>query len=289
VRYTDEDIASIRFDEKGLVAAIVQDRSTRDVLMLGWMDAEALRRTLESGRTWFWSRSRQEYWCKGETSGDRQWVRSAAYDCDATRCSSPSTRKVAELVTPATGAASQSVRQLAAVTGTGPEVCSSPGPILSAEHGAVEASPDFASFCELGRDYSVVPVWRELVADTLTPIGAFRAMVGDGPASCSSRSSTASAGAVSPSSGDRPRPRWWRRGRRVEVTEGSLPGSVPLDSGVLACIESLLERFRSPSIAGCHHFTGAWSVISATTWSVRSNGSGLHRPTTSVIPTLSSL
>ena len=67
------------------------------------------------------------------------------------------------------------------MTGTGPEVCSSPGPILSAEHGAVEASPDFASFCELGRDYSVVPVWRELVADTLTPIGAFRAMVGDGP------------------------------------------------------------------------------------------------------------
>jgi phosphoribosyl-AMP cyclohydrolase len=50
--------------------------------MLGWMDAEALRRTLLTGRTWFWSRSRQEYWCKGETSGDRQCVRSAAYDCD---------------------------------------------------------------------------------------------------------------------------------------------------------------------------------------------------------------
>jgi phosphoribosyl-AMP cyclohydrolase len=50
--------------------------------MLGWMDAEALRRTLTTGRTWFWSRSRQEYWCKGETSGNRQWVRAAAYDCD---------------------------------------------------------------------------------------------------------------------------------------------------------------------------------------------------------------
>jgi phosphoribosyl-AMP cyclohydrolase len=50
--------------------------------MLGWMDDTALRRTLSSGRTWFWSRSRQEYWCKGETSGDRQWVRTAYYDCD---------------------------------------------------------------------------------------------------------------------------------------------------------------------------------------------------------------
>jgi len=82
VDFTDEQMAGIRFDDRGLVAAIVQDRSTRDVLMLGWMDAEALRRTLTTGRTWFWSRSRQEYWCKGETSGNRQWVRAAAYDCD---------------------------------------------------------------------------------------------------------------------------------------------------------------------------------------------------------------
>jgi phosphoribosyl-AMP cyclohydrolase len=83
VEFTDDDIARIRFDEKGLVPAIVQDRASGDVLMLGYMDAEALRRTLTTGRSWFWSRSRQEYWCKGETSGDRQWVRAAAYDCDA--------------------------------------------------------------------------------------------------------------------------------------------------------------------------------------------------------------
>ena len=50
--------------------------------MLAWMNEDALRRTLETGRTWFWSRSRQEYWCKGETSGDRQYVREACYDCD---------------------------------------------------------------------------------------------------------------------------------------------------------------------------------------------------------------
>src|SRR5207247_1908441 len=66
----------------GLVPAIVQEEATGEVLMLAWMDAEALRRTLESGRTWFWSRSRRQYWCKGETSGDRQWVRAASYDCD---------------------------------------------------------------------------------------------------------------------------------------------------------------------------------------------------------------
>ena len=82
VEFTDEEMARIRFDAKGLVPAIVQDRETRDVLMLGYMDAEALRRTLTTGRSWFWSRSRQEYWCKGETSGDRQYVRRAAYDCD---------------------------------------------------------------------------------------------------------------------------------------------------------------------------------------------------------------
>jgi phosphoribosyl-AMP cyclohydrolase len=73
---------SLRFGRDGLLPAIVQEASTREVLMLAWMDREALRRTLSSGRTWFWSRSRQQYWCKGETSGDRQWVRAAYYDCD---------------------------------------------------------------------------------------------------------------------------------------------------------------------------------------------------------------
>ncbi len=66
----------------GLVPAIVQEEGTGAVLMLAWMNEESLRRTLETGRTWFWSRSRQEYWCKGETSGDRQFVREAYYDCD---------------------------------------------------------------------------------------------------------------------------------------------------------------------------------------------------------------
>ena len=66
----------------GLVPAIVQDAADGTVLTLAYMDAEALRRTLASGRTWFYSRSRQEYWQKGETSGDRQYVREVRLDCD---------------------------------------------------------------------------------------------------------------------------------------------------------------------------------------------------------------
>lgn len=83
ISFSEPEITGITFDANGLVPAIIQEGSTKDVLMVGWMNEESLRRTFETGRTWFWSRSRQEYWCKGETSGDRQFVRSARYDCDA--------------------------------------------------------------------------------------------------------------------------------------------------------------------------------------------------------------
>ena len=78
----DADLANVTYNADGLVAAIVQEAGTGHVLMLAWMNEASLRKTLETGRTWFWSRSRQEYWCKGETSGDRQYVREAYYDCD---------------------------------------------------------------------------------------------------------------------------------------------------------------------------------------------------------------
>jgi phosphoribosyl-AMP cyclohydrolase len=77
-----EELDAVAFNAEGLVPAIVQEATTGQVLMLAWMNRDALVRTLETGRTWFWSRSRQEFWCKGETSGDRQWVREAYYDCD---------------------------------------------------------------------------------------------------------------------------------------------------------------------------------------------------------------
>jgi phosphoribosyl-AMP cyclohydrolase len=70
------------FKDGGLMPAIVQQWDTKDVLMLGYMDAEALRRTLTEGRVTYWSRSRNEYWRKGDTSGNVQWVRAAALDCD---------------------------------------------------------------------------------------------------------------------------------------------------------------------------------------------------------------
>jgi phosphoribosyl-AMP cyclohydrolase/phosphoribosyl-ATP pyrophosphohydrolase/phosphoribosyl-AMP cyclohydrolase len=82
VAATEAELAAVKYNADGLVGAIVQEQGTGQVLMFAWMNEAALRRTLETGRMWYWSRSRQEYWCKGETSGDRQYVREARYDCD---------------------------------------------------------------------------------------------------------------------------------------------------------------------------------------------------------------
>jgi phosphoribosyl-AMP cyclohydrolase len=82
VEASEEELARVRFGPDGLVVAVVQEASTREVLMVGYMDREALTRSLSTGRSWFFSRSRGEYWCKGETSGNRQWVRRVSYDCD---------------------------------------------------------------------------------------------------------------------------------------------------------------------------------------------------------------
>lgn len=76
-------IADLAYDDRGLIPAVVQDAESGDVLMVAWMNEEALRRTLDEGRTVFWSRSRKELWRKGETSGNVQHVREVRYDCDA--------------------------------------------------------------------------------------------------------------------------------------------------------------------------------------------------------------
>jgi phosphoribosyl-AMP cyclohydrolase len=79
----DPAVASrLKRDTNGLVVAVVQQHDTGEVLMVGWMDDEALHRTLTTGRATYWSRSRHEYWVKGETSGNVQHVRSVALDCD---------------------------------------------------------------------------------------------------------------------------------------------------------------------------------------------------------------
>lgn len=76
-------VDEIKWDERGLIAAIVQDAETRQVLTLAYMNAESLAKTLEIGETVFWSRSRQELWHKGETSGNTQQVVEIRVDCDA--------------------------------------------------------------------------------------------------------------------------------------------------------------------------------------------------------------
>jgi phosphoribosyl-AMP cyclohydrolase/phosphoribosyl-ATP pyrophosphohydrolase/phosphoribosyl-AMP cyclohydrolase len=83
IAHSAEELDAVAFDGRGLVGAIVQEAGTGRVLMFAWMNREALERSLDSGRMWFWSRSRNEFWCKGETSGDRQYLREAYYDCDA--------------------------------------------------------------------------------------------------------------------------------------------------------------------------------------------------------------
>lgn len=75
-------IPELKYNEQGLIPAIVQDIKDNEVLMLAYMNKESLKRTIENGRTCFWSRSRQEFWTKGETSGNVQLVKEVLYDCD---------------------------------------------------------------------------------------------------------------------------------------------------------------------------------------------------------------
>ena len=82
MEFGDSVVNDVVFGDDGLVVTVIQERQSHDVLMVAYMNQESLMKTLETGRTWFWSRSRKEFWCKGETSGDRQYVRAIRYDCD---------------------------------------------------------------------------------------------------------------------------------------------------------------------------------------------------------------
>ena len=76
-------ISELSYDKDGLIAAIVQEDDTGEVLMLAWMNQESLQKSIDTGYTWLWSRSRQKYWQKGEESGNVQKITSISYDCDA--------------------------------------------------------------------------------------------------------------------------------------------------------------------------------------------------------------
>ena len=82
IEATPTQLADVKYNADGLIPAVVQDHATGTVLMVAWMNVDTLAETLSTGRTVFWSRSRQERWRKGDTSGDRQFVRGAYYDCD---------------------------------------------------------------------------------------------------------------------------------------------------------------------------------------------------------------
>ncbi|MBJ7508354.1 MAG: phosphoribosyl-AMP cyclohydrolase [Ilumatobacteraceae bacterium] len=79
---TSEQLAAVKYNSDGLVPVVTQDIANGDVLMMAWMNEESLSMTFTEGRMVYWSRSRQELWRKGDTSGDRQFVREAYYDCD---------------------------------------------------------------------------------------------------------------------------------------------------------------------------------------------------------------
>lgn len=82
IELTAADLDKLKFDKDGLIPAIVQDYKTKDVLMMAYMNLDSLKETVKVGKTCFWSRSRQKYWVKGETSGHFQFVKSIDYDCD---------------------------------------------------------------------------------------------------------------------------------------------------------------------------------------------------------------
>ena len=82
IEATADQLAQVKYNSAGLVPVIVQEHGTGVVLMMAWMNAGTLEESLTTGRTVFWSRSRQERWRKGDSSGDRQWIREAYYDCD---------------------------------------------------------------------------------------------------------------------------------------------------------------------------------------------------------------
>ncbi len=79
----NNNLPNLKFDDNGLVPAIIQDSENGQVLMLGYMNEESLQRTIDEGRVTFWSRSRQEFWRKGDTSGHIQHVRTISFDCDS--------------------------------------------------------------------------------------------------------------------------------------------------------------------------------------------------------------
>lgn len=198
----------LKRDQSGLVAAVVQDDDNDQVLMVGWMDDEALRRTLTSGRVTFWSRSRGEYWRKGDISGHAQYVRSVAIDCDGDAL----VVRVHQIGAAChTGERTCFFRELPAVRGEVPgaaresldegdpdrtdvdeqDVGAHEEAARATKHPASDSLtpdltlgvtwPDASGFERLAASRRVIPVVRRLLADGETPLGVYRKLAGDAP------------------------------------------------------------------------------------------------------------
>jgi anthranilate synthase component 1 len=166
----DPEVAALlKRDAAGLVAAVIQEESTGEVLMVGWMDDLALHRTLTTGRSTFFSRSRGEYWVKGETSGHRQWVREVRLDCDGDTV----------LVM---------VHQEGPACHTGDRSCFDrrqlPAVVAQQAEGSCfvsDLSPTLEEFRKLAVERRVIPVYRRLLADADTAIGLYRKLARNRP------------------------------------------------------------------------------------------------------------
>jgi anthranilate synthase component 1 len=226
---TAEQLDGVRYGADGLVPAIVQEAMTGQVLMMAWMSPESLRLTLAEGRTVFWSRSRQELWRKGETSGEVQRVREAYYDCDA---------DVLLFVVDQegdgachTGAHSCFYRRFGSLR------------IVV----ALRIRPTREEFCRLATTHTVVPVWTELLADLETPVAAYAKVVGDGTGFLLESVEHGERWSRFSFVGRSPVATLVLRGGRVEV-DGALAADVPRDQGILAALDVLLDRYRAPRL-----------------------------------------
>ena len=222
VEVRESDLDRVKYNADGLVAAIVQDVETRAVLMMAWMNAETLRMSLEQGRTVFWSRSRDEVWRKGDTSGDRQFIRSAHVDCDG---------DTLLFLVEQEGAGRLPHRVVHLLL---------PGlRVRRGDDGASRADlsmafPDRETFRKLARTHRVVPVWHTMLADLTTPLAAFSRLCGDDESGRSGflLESVDHGGRWGRWSfiGRDPKVKLVARAGQVEVS-GALPADVPTDEG----------------------------------------------------------
>ena len=277
IEASEEELAAVKYDRDGLVVAIVQEASSRDVLMVAWMDAEALRRTLATGRTWCWSRSRQRVLVQGRDLR-RPAIRPRGR-IRLRRRRAPARRRPGGSRGVSHGGA------LVLLPGLRRQRPGVPGVLNWAPESGTGSSPPSrtsrrwrpsTAWCRSGGSSWPTPSHRSARSARSSATA---------PVSCSSAWSTGSGGAGSRFSGARPSRRSSPRPTKSTST-GDLPLAVPLDSGILACARGVGLAAAVAQVRGAAaRFTAARRATSATTSCGRSSASGRPRLTTSAFPT----